>query len=362
MRITRPALAALALVSAGVLTACAGTGGTAPIDPEADITEQSLTVSIWADYYPEDLAERFEAETGVPVTIVNHATNEDVVAKLTTGADSGIDVAFVSGQYAQALAEQGLLADLEKSLIPNEANLYPEAAQLDYDLGNVYSLPYAWGTTGLCYRPDLTGFAPTSWGDLLEPVPALQGKITMLATERWMVLPAQKYLGFSANTTDPDEMADVRAQLESTKPQLLAFDDTTFYAKLVSGEAAMVQAWDGWCNYGIAEDPSIEFVVPSEGSDLWTDTMTVMASSQNKEAAMAFLNFILEPEVHGWVAENILYKVPNKAAMEALDPSLIEAFPNMGITPAELLEQEVLVDLGEFTVEYSRLATEIQAG
>lgn len=77
---------------------------------------------------------------------------------------------------------------------------------------------------------------------------------------------------------------------------------------------------------------------------------------------MAFLNFILEPEVHGWVAENILYKVPNRAAMENLDQSLIEAFPNMGITPAELLEQEVLVDLGEFTVEYSRLATEIQAG
>ncbi|MDO9590391.1 MAG: spermidine/putrescine ABC transporter substrate-binding protein [Microcella sp.] len=362
MRITRPAMAVLALASAGILTACAGTGTTDPIDPDADITEQSLTVSIWADYYPADLAERFEAETGVPVTIVNHATNEDVVAKLTTGADSGIDVAFVSGQYAQALAEQGLLADLEKSLIPNETNLYAEAAELDYDPGNVYSLPYAWGTTGLCYRPDLTGFAPTSWGDLLEPVDALDGKVTMLATERWMVLPAQKFLGFSANTTDADEMAAVRAQLESTKPQLLAFDDTTFYSKLVSGEAAMVQAWDGWCNYGIAEDPSIEFVVPSEGSDLWTDTMTVMASSQNKEAAMAFLNFILEPEVHSWVAENILYKVPNRAAMEALDPSLIEAFPNMGITPAELLEQEVLVDLGEFTVEYSRLATEIQAG
>ncbi len=362
MRTTRPVMAVLALASAGVLTACAGATGTDPIDPEADITTQSLTVSIWADYYPADLAERFEAETGVPVTIVNHATNEDVMAKLTTGADSGIDVAFVSGQYAQALAEQGLLAELEKSLIPNESNLYPEAAELAYDEGNVYSLPYAWGTTGLCYRSDLMDFEPTSWGDLLNPVPALVGKTTMLATERWMTLPAQKFLGYSLNTTDPAELADIRSQLDATKPTLLAFDDTTFYSKLVSGEATLVEAWDGWCNYGIAEDANIKFVVPSEGSDLWVDTMTVLDSSDNKEAAMAFLNFILEPEVHGWVAENILYKVPNAPAMAALDPSIIEAFPNMGLTAADLLEQEVAIDLGEFTVEYSRLVTEVQAG
>ncbi len=362
MRTRRSAHAVLALAAVAVLTACASGTATDPIDPDADITEQTLTVSIWADYYPADLAERFEAETGVPVTIVNHTTNEDVMAKLTTGADSGIDVAFVSGQYAQALAEQGLLAELEKSLIPNESNLYPEASELAYDPGNVYSLPYAWGTTGLCYRTDLLDFEPTSWGDLLNPAPEVAGTTTMLATERWMTLPAQKFLGFSINTTDPDELAQIRAQLEATKPTLLAFDDTTFYEKVVTGEATMVQAWDGWCNYGIAEDPNISFVVPEEGSDLWVDTMTVLASSPNKEAAMAFLNFILEPEIHGWVAENILYKVPNAPAMEALDPSIIDAFPNMGITPAELLEQEVAIDLGEFTVEYSRLVTEIQAG
>lgn len=362
MRIRRSAQAVFALAAVGILTACASGTANDPIDTDADITQQSLTVSIWADYYPADLAERFEAETGVPVTIVNHTTNEDVMAKLTTGADSGIDVAFVSGQYAQALAEQGLLAELEKSLIPNEANLFPEASELAYDPGNVYSLPYAWGTTGLCYRSDLMDFEPTSWGDLLNPAPALTGKTTMLATERWMTLPAQKYLGFSINTTDPDELAEIRAQLEATKPTLLAFDDITFYEKLVSGEATLVQAWDGWCNYAIAEDPNVSFVVPSEGSDLWVDTMTVLASSENKEAAMAFLDFILEPEVHGWVAENILYKVPNAPAMEALDSSVIEAFPNMGITPEELLDQEVAIDLGEFSVEYSRLVTEIQAG
>jgi spermidine/putrescine transport system substrate-binding protein len=357
------ATAAASAVAVLALASCASGGGSSEeLDPDADITEQSLTVQIWADYYPEDLAERFEEETGVPVTIVNHATNEEAVAKLTASSDPGVDVAFVSGQYAQALAEQGLLQELDKSLIPNEDNLYPEAGDLAYDPGNVYSLPYAWGTTGLCYRPDLTGYDPTSWNDLLDPKPEVEGKTTMLSTERWLALPALKSLGYSVNSDDPAELEEVKAQLLETKPTLLAFDDTTFYEKLITGEASLVEAWDGWCNYAIAESPETKFVVPDEGSDLWVDTMTVLKSSKNKEAAMAFLNFILEPEVHGWVAENILYKVPNQAAMEALDPALLEQYPNLAMTPAELAEQETIVDLGEYSTEYTRLVTEVTAG
>jgi len=359
-RIAAAAAGTIALAFA--VSSCSSGGGAAEtLDPNADLSEQTLTVSIWADYSPEDLAEKFEAATGVKTTIVNHTTNEDVVAKLTASADPGIDVAFVSGQYAQALGEQGLLAELDKSLIPNEKNLYPEALELAYDPGNVYSEPYAWGTTGLCYRPDLTGYDPTSWNDLLNPKPELVGKTTMLSTDRWLAEPALKLAGASINTTDDDELAAAKEQLLKTKPTLLAYDDTTFYSKLVSGEAAMVQAWDGWCNYGIAEDPSIKFVVPEEGSDLWTDTMTVLESSKNKEAAMAFINYILDPEVQTWVAENILYKVPNKAAMEALDPALIEAYPTLGITVDELMEQEGIIDLGEDSLKYVDLNAEVLA-
>lgn len=356
-------IVATAAVAALTLTSCSGGGetGADALDPDVDISTQSLVISNWAGYYPEDLAEQFETATGVKITIVNHATNEEVVGKLTVGGDSGIDLAFVSGQYAQALNEAGLLQPLDKAFIPNEKNLYTEATNLAYDNGNKFSMPYAWGTTGLCYRSDLVSPAPTSWNDLLNPTPDLVGKTTMLATERWMALPALKAAGASVNSTDPADLAAVKKQMLTTTDTLLAFDDTTFYTKLVSGEAWMAEAWDGWCNYGIAEDPNIEFVVPSEGSDLWVDTMVVLKSSKNKEAAMAFLNYILEADVHSWVAENILYKVPNEAAMKLVDPGTIAAFPNLGMTPAELLAQETIVDLGEFSPEYTRLATEIMA-
>ena len=349
---------AAAMLSGALVVSAAG--AVVAQDEMPDLSGQSLVVSNWAGYMPDDLPAAFEAATGVPVKVANHATNEEIVAKLTAGGNSGIDVAFVSGQFAQALAEFGALEPLDHAQIPNLANLYPEASTLAYDPGNTISAPYAWGTTGLCYRSDLID-EPTSWNDLLQPAEDVAGKTTMLATERWLMLPAQKALGFSVNTTDEAEMQQVRDVLSATKDTLLTYDDTTFYSRLVSGEAVLVEAWDGWCNYGIIDDANIKFVVPQEGSDLWTDTMVVLGSSQNKEAAHAFINYILQPETHTWVVQNILYKVPNQAAMEALDPSLIESFPNLGTTPAELFEGEQLVDLGEAAPMYTQIATEIAA-
>jgi spermidine/putrescine transport system substrate-binding protein len=89
--------------------------------------------------------------------------------------------------------------------------------------------------------------------------------------------------------------------------------------------------------------------------------MVILNSSQNKEAAHAFINFILDGANHAWVAENILYKVPNKAAMDAVGAELAATYPNMGYTPADLLEQEAIVDLGEDSVKYTDLATEVTA-
>lgn len=364
---TKRRLLAVGSIMVGLLLISACSSGTETdsasdaLDPNADLTTQSLVVSNWAAYMPEDLPTNFEALTGSKVTVTNHATNEEIMAKLTAGGDSGIDVAFVSGQFAQALAAQGLLETIDPSLVPNLKNLYPEATKLPYDIGNKYSAPYAWGTTGICYRKDLTGFDPTSWNDILNPVAKLKGKVTTLATERWLMLPGQKLLGYSANTTNETEMAKVKDTLIAAKKNLLAYDDTTFYTRLVSGEAAMTVAWDGWCNYGITDNKNIKFVIPKEGSDLWTDTMVILKSSKNKEAAHAFINYVLDAKVHSWVVENILYKVPNKAAMDLVAATLGASYPNILMTPADLLKGEGLIDLGSSGPMYTKIATEITA-
>ncbi|GIU91102.1 MAG: spermidine/putrescine ABC transporter substrate-binding protein [Acidimicrobiia bacterium] len=354
---TRRSLVLMACTLALILAGCGGAD-----TAERPIEEQSLVISNWEGYMPDDLVPNFSEQFGVETTLTFHATNEEIVGKLVAAQGEGFDVVFVSGQFAQALAGQGLLAEIDHEQIPNAENLYDEVGSLGYDEGMQYSVPYAWGTTGLCYRSDLLDFEPDSWWDLLDPPAELSGKITMLATERWLMLPAQKALGFSVNTTDPDEMEQVKQVLIDAKQHLLAYDDTTFYSKLVSGEAWLVEAWDGWCNYGIAENPDIKYVIPQEGTDLWVDTMAILASSENKEAAHAFINYVLEPSIHSWVVENILYKTPNRAAMELVDPSLFETFPNLAMTPEELLQGEVLLDLGDAQPMYTQIATEVLAG
>lgn len=339
----------LAVFACAAMTTLAGTAA----------AETKIVISNWDGYMPKDLLENFTKETGIAAEMTVHATNEEIMGKVVASGGKGYDVLFVSGQFAEALHKLGLAAELDHGKIPNLSNLYPEAMQLSHDPGLKFSVPYAWGTTGLCYRSDVVDPAPTSWNDLLKPADALKGKTTMLKTDRWLMMPALLALGYSVNTVDEGEIAKAKALLIETKKTLLAYDDTTFYQKLVSGEAAMVEAWDGWCNYGITENAAIKYVVPKEGSDMWVDTMVVTAASENKEAAEAFINYVLRPEIHRWVAENILYKVPNKTAMEALDPKLIEQYPNIGMTPAELMKYEQLRDLGEGQKLWSRTVNDI---
>jgi spermidine/putrescine transport system substrate-binding protein len=322
---------------------------------------EKIVISNWDGYMPKDMAEKFKAETGIDLEVAVHATNEEIMGKVTASGGEGFDVLFVSSPFAEALNKLGLLAAIDHGKIPNIANLYPEANQLSHDPGNTFSVPYAWGTTGICYRSDLVKTEPSSWNDLLNPADDVKGKTTMLATDRWLMAAGFLAGGMSVNTVDQASLDKVRDQLVATKKSLLAYDDTTFYSKLVSGEASLVHAWDGWCNYGIAENNKIKYVVPKEGSDLWVDTMVIAKASKNPEAAAKFIDFVLKADNGKWVVENIMYKTPNKAGMDALDKAMLETYPNMAMAPADLLKYEQLRDLGDGMKAFSKTVTEIMA-
>jgi len=365
---------ALVAILATLAAACGDDGGT---DGETDGTTGTdgttaatgpvelggtLVVSNWDAYMPEDLIPAFEEATGVDVELAIHTTNEDIMGKITAQNGGGFDLVFVSGQFVEPLVQQGWAAELDHSKIPNLANLYPEATQLGYDPGNTHSAPYAWGTTGICYRTDLVSEAPTSWEIFHDPPAELDGKMTMLGTDRWLLQPALLSLGYSINTTDPAEIEDATAWTIQAKEHLLGFDDTTFYSKLVSGEALAVHAWDGWCEYGRAEEPNIDFVIPEEGSDVWTDTMVILEASENKDAAHAFIDFVLDASTGKSVSEFVLYKVPNQPAMESVEPGVVESFPTLALEPAELLAQEPVQDLGADGIQlWTQAVTEIKS-
>lgn len=327
----------------------------------AGAAQADIVVSNWDGYMPADMMEQFTKATGIKAELALHGTNEEIMGKVTASGGKGYDVVFVSSPFAEALSKLGLAAAIDHNAIGNMINLYTEAGKLDYDPGNKFSVPYAWGTTGLCYRSDMVSGTPSSWNDLLKPSDDLKGKITMLSTDRWLMAAGALSLGYSVNETDSEKIGEIKDTLVAAKKNLLAYDDATFYSKLVSGEASLVHAWDGWCNYGIAENPDIKYVIPKEGTDLWVDTMVVLEASENKDEAYAFINYVLSKDIGIWVASNILYKTPNKAAMEALDPGLIDSFPNMGMAPTDMMKQEMLRDLGRAQKDYTRAVTEILA-
>jgi spermidine/putrescine transport system substrate-binding protein len=357
MRHRGPRARSIAAIAAVALVAAACAAGAAP----QETGPVTLQVMNFANYMPEDIGERFKAATGHDIQVTLTSSNEDSIAKLDASPDGTYDLAFITNPFAEGLNKAGRLETLDHAKIPNLSNLYPEATEIATDPGNKYSVPYSWGTTGICYRTDLvTETEIDSWKDLLEPSPELAGKITMMDEDRWLMIPALKVLGHSANSTDEAELQAAADLLIAAKSSLLGYDAETFYTKLDSGEAVAVHGWDGWCNY-VTDPSTMGWTLPAEGSDLFVDTMVIPKGSPRVEAAHQFIDFILKPENGQWVAENILYKVPNKAAMEALDPALLETYPNLAITPAELLGQESLRDLGDGQVTFTEAATQVKA-
>jgi len=319
-----------------------------------------LVISNWDGYMPADMVERFKKATGIDAEVALHATNEEIMGKVVASKGKGYDVLFVSSPFVEALNKLDLVAKMDHSQIPNVKNLYPQANKLKYDNGNQVSMPYAWGTTGLCYRSDLMD-APKSWNDLLNPADSLKGKVTMLSTDRWLMAAGFLSLGHSVNTKDSGEIAAAKDVLKKAKKSILAYDDATFYAKLVSGEATMTHAWDGWCNYGTAENANIKYVIPKEGTDMWVDSMVITKNSKMKKEAHAFINFVLSEEIGAWIVNNVMYKTPNKAAMAGLDKEFLKAYPNLAMSPDEIMAQEQLRDLGKTQKAYTKAVTEILA-
>ena len=301
----------------------------------------TLQVMNFANYMPEDIAERFKEATGHSIELTLTSSNEDALAKLDASPEGTYDVAFLTSPFAEGLIKAGALEPLDHAKLPNLSNLYPEATQLAFDEGTSTRCPTRGARRGSATARISSATRPIdSWNDLLDPSPALAGKITMLDEDRWILMPALKTLGYSVNTTNPDELAAGEQTSRSRRRQSCSgYDAETFYTKLDSGEAVAVMGWDGWCNY-VADTEQLGWALPEEGSDLWADMMVIPKGSARLEAAHEFIDFLLEVENGQWVAENILYKVPNQAAMEALDPALLETYPNMAMSPADLLAQE----------------------
>lgn len=257
--------------------------------------ESELSIYNWADYVHPKTYPAFEKEFGVKITEDNYPSNEDALAKLKAGA-SGYDLVAPTGYMVEIMIAEGLLMELDHSKIPNLSTITPQFADLPFDPGNRFSIPKDYGTTGYGYRSEFVKEEMSSWEDFFSLAPKYSGRYTVLDSPPESVGAALKMLGYSYNSVDPNEISEATDVLVKFKPHVRKIT-SSMREIMISGEAYISLTWNGEIGYVALDAPDARYVVPSEGTEVWTDNYSIVAGAPHPAAAHAYLNWSLDPKV-----------------------------------------------------------------
>ncbi len=307
-------------------------------DPER--LGDSINFLNWADYIDEAVLTMFEAECGVSVTMDTHTANEEAIAKIEAG-NSGYSLVIVTDYAIGIMASQGLLAELDKSEIPNISNLDP--AQMDpyYDPGDVYSLPYQYSTTGFAYNASAFDEAPTSWSAIFDDN-QLCGQSSLLEDQRETIGSALVYLGYDWNETDPaahDEALDV---LLDARDCVSGFDSANYIGNLASGEVLAASSWGFAAGIAYLDNPDIRYIIPEEGGIIWQDGFVVPADAPDPYTAHVLINYMLEPDIGALITEYTIGYTPNTAVPELLSDGYHDVIAGAGLELTDEIRERLV--------------------
>jgi spermidine/putrescine transport system substrate-binding protein len=316
------------------LQASAALAGTAPLwGGRARAQGGQVNVYNWDTYIGENTLAQFTEATGIEVRYDLYASNDELFGKLREG-NPGYDVIFPSSNYVERMVAAEMLVPLDHAKIPNIANLDPHFTDPGFDRGRKFSLPYFWGTMGIGYRISAAeDQPPKGWADMLGS-DRFAGRMSFLNDSDTIRI-AMKYLGYSLNDKDPKHIEEAAQALIKAKPGIKAFTPDTGQDLLISGEIDICMEWNGDILQVMQEDDDLNYIVPDEGSLLWEDTMAIPKDGPNPDNALVFINYILDAKVHGEIASEVKFPLPNKAALEFI-PAEDRDNPAM-YPPAEVL-------------------------
>jgi putrescine transport system substrate-binding protein len=303
----------------------------------AHAQDKVVKIYNWSDYIDPQVLEDFTAKTGIQVVYDLFDSNELLETKLLAGS-TGYDLVVPTAFFLSRQIEAGLFQPLDKSKIPNWANLDPglmgKAAK--YDAGNEHAMIYMWGTTGLAYNVDKVKErlpdAPTdSWALLFDPanaakladcgIMALDAPVEVMAS-------ALRYLGEDPDSKDPAVLAKGAALLERVRPYIRKFHSSEYINALANGDICLALGWSG--DGGIAKTRAeeanngvhVEYTIPKEGALLWFDMMAMPTDAPNPDNAYTFLNYLLEPEVMAKISNFVTYPNAVPASLAMIDPEV----------------------------------------
>jgi len=316
-----------------------------------------VNVYNWDTYIGNTTLQTFTEATGVEVQYDLYANLEEMFAKFQEG-NPGYDVIFPSDYMLEAMRKADMLEELDRSKLPNFANIDPNFLDPSFDPGCKYNIPYFWGSVGIGYRKSKVE-TPKSWGDVFDS-DKYSGRIALLADQRFVLALALMYLGHSANSTSAEEIGEARDLLIKQKPHLKAFVPDSGQDMLIAGDVDIVMEWNGDVLKVMAEDDDLSYVLPDEGSVIWIDGLCIPKGAPNPDNAYKFLNHIHDPHVNAEIANTIHYATTNKAAQAYVDPADLN---NPAVYPPDeiVAKCEALIDVGDALKLYDEAWTAIQA-
>lgn len=296
------------------------------------VNDDKLVVYNWGEYIDSEVLTIFEEETGINVVYEEFETNEILYPKVSSGAIA-YDVVCPSDYMIQRMIENDLLTEINFDNIPNIKNIgkqYMEQSR-QFDPENKYSVPYCWGTVGILYNKTMVDEPVNSWSILWDP--KYKDNILMQDSVRDAFGATLKYLGYSLNSTDLDELTEAKNLLIEQKPLVQAYVIDQVRDKMIGNEAALGVIYSGEAIYTQKENPNLEYVIPKEGSNIWIDSWVIPKNAEHKENAEKFINFLCRPDIALMNFEYITYSTPNEAARELIEDESIRnseiAFPDL---------------------------------
>lgn len=305
-------IAAIIMMAALVIPA-GGCGKTAEVG--------EITVINYGEYLDPDMLDLFTKETGIKVNYEEAITPEEMYTKYSSGAIK-YDLVCSSDYMMKKMILEGDFQEIPWDTMEYKDNIGQKFYDFStaFDPGNKYCMPYFWGTLGILYDTTKVNGPIDSWDVLFNGEYA--GNIIMQNSMKDTFMVALKYLGYSVNTDNPDELREAQKLLLEQKPDVQAYLVDEARDEVVAGNAAMAVVYSGEAYLGHEYNNDLAYVVPKEGSNVWLDCWAITKECEHPEYAAKFLDFLCREDVGMTNFEYIYYSTPNEKVVENMDEEL----------------------------------------
>ena len=331
-------------------------------------SERVVNVCSWGEYIDESLITEFEEQTGIRVNYQTAESNEALYSLIKMGG-ADFDVIVPSDYMIARLIQEDMLAELDYDAIPNFELMDSQFTHLSFDPENKYTVPYTWGSVGIIYNTTMVDEPITSWSAMFDEKYA--GQVLMINNSRDALMAALCYLGYDINTTDEGQLTEAFELVKNAKDEGVyqAFVMDEVFGKMEGGNAAIAMYYAGDYLTMLENNEDLAFVIPEEGSNWFVDAMCVLKSSQHKDEAMEWINFIASTDSNLANMDYIWYASPNAEALaeypayyaETYGEALDEEIYNIMAIPDEVRARcELYVNLPQETLRfYDKLWTQL---